>query len=347
MKAPLVRCACLALTAAISMAFATACSSDDGDDDSKIGSGAGSTSGTGSAPPVLGSGGSGNGTGASGNGMGATLNGTGASLNGSGASGNGTPEVCDGIDNDGDGIADNVDAGGDGICDCLNLGTIGAIGPWSDGGNIFKTWLDTRSPIPAREIGDGTLDAAALAGLDVIVSLRVDTSPLAHETGDSPAHHEFADTEVSALEAWVRAGGGFLTTIGYQGDEGAEITNVNRLLAPFGLGYDTDTPDVSGFIEDWTAHPVSDGIERVNTDNGVGPDDANGTVVARDGEGRVAMVVGEADSGRVIVFGDEWITYDSEWVDVQDQQVERLWLNMIKWLTPPTRCQVPIPPPIK
>jgi hypothetical protein len=33
-------------------------------------------------------------------------------------------EVCDGLDNDGDGIVDDVDAPQDGVCDCLNLATI-------------------------------------------------------------------------------------------------------------------------------------------------------------------------------------------------------------------------------
>jgi hypothetical protein len=46
------------------------------------------------------------------------------------------------------------------------------------------------------------------------------------------------------------------------------------------------------------------------------------------------------------VWGDEWITYDSEWQDVEDQQVELFWLNILKWLSPPMTCQVPIPPDI-
>jgi hypothetical protein len=50
------------------------------------------------------------------------------------------------MDNDGNQIVDDVDVGGDGVCDCLNIGTIGSIGPWSNGGNIFETWLNARTP---------------------------------------------------------------------------------------------------------------------------------------------------------------------------------------------------------
>ena len=74
------------------------------------------------------------------------------------------------------------------------------------------------------------------------------------------------------------------------------------------------------------------------------PDGASGTTLARDGSGRVALQVAQPDAGRVVVWGDEWITYDSEWADVTDQQVELFWLNILKWLSPPKTCQVPIPP---
>lgn len=260
--------------------------------------------------------------------------------NGSGGTtGNGTPEVCDGIDNDEDGIIDNVDAGGDGICDCLNIGTIGRIGPWGEG-NIFTTWLNERSPRPATEIGDNELTEEELAGLDVIVVLRADTA----ELSDTPAHHEFTNAEVGAFGDWVRAGGGVMTTIGYQDDEAAEIVNVNRLLAPFDAGYDPDDLDLGGFVTTWNEHPISNGVSNIRTDNGVSVLAEEGTVVAVGNGDRPAMVVHQAEDGRIIVWGDEWITYNSEWEDVDDQQIELLWINMIKWLSPPKKCQVPIPP---
>lgn len=252
-------------------------------------------------------------------------------------------EVCDGVDNDGNGIVDDVDVGRDGICDCLNIGTIGRIGPWSTGGNIFKTWLDTRSPIPATELGDQVITPELIQGLHVIVILRADTMTL--DKDGSPGHHEFSPSEISALDEWVRGGGGLLTTIGYQADEAAEVENVNRLLAPFGMRYhhEADHLGLNGMITAWAEHPISDGVTGVKTVNGVEPAEEGGMTVAWDEKGDVAMVVATPGDGHVVVFGDEWITYDSEWENVAELQIERLWINMFKWLSPPEECQVDIP----
>jgi len=44
------------------------------------------------------------------------------------------------------------------------------------------------------------------------------------------------------------------------------------------------------------------------------------------------------------VWGDEWISDNSEWQSHPDYQVERIWLNVITWLTPAKQCQVALPP---
>jgi len=77
-------------------------------------------------------------------------------------------------------------------------------------------------------------------------------------------------------------------------------------------------------------------------------DAGTGVAVAHsEANSTVALQVLQAGEGRVVVWGDEWITYDSEWADVKDQQVELFWLNILKWLSPPGECQVPIPTRVK
>src|SRR5690606_11328328 len=142
--------------------------------------------------------------------------------------------------------------------------------------------LNARTPIPATELGDSTLTTEVLQGLNVIVVLRADTAPI--DQDDSPAHHEFSADEVDAMDAWVRAGGGLMTTIGYQGDEAAEIVNVNRLLAPFDAGYDPTKLQLHGFLETWNEdHPIANGISSIFTDNGVEPLTTSGTTIAHYG----------------------------------------------------------------
>jgi len=75
-------------------------------------------------------------------------------------------------------------------------------------------------------------------------------------------------------------------------------------------------------------------------DNGAEPDGPSGMTIAHGGD-KVALQVSQADLGRVAVWGDEWVTYDSEWADVDGQQVEHFWLNLLKWLSPP-EARMPI-----
>jgi len=270
----------------------------------------------------------------------------GAGSGDAGPVGNGQAEVCDGKDNDMNGIVDDVDVAGDGVCDCLNIATIGEIGPWSEGGgNVFKTWLDSRSPRPATELGDQVLTDELLARYQVIVILYAGTLRFNGYYGPTLlAHHTFSPDEVAAFQRWVTRGGGVMTTAGYTGDEAAEVANVNRLLAPMGAAYSTSRRDLYDYVTNWTAHPLTDGVMRINTDNGVEPDGPMGMSIAFDGSGRVALQVTQADQGRIAVWGDEWMTYDSEWADITDQQVSRFWLNILKWLSPSKICQVELPP---
>jgi hypothetical protein len=304
----------------------TRCSASSGDPNGGVESG----DGTGNA----------DGIGPDGNGDG-TGNGTGSGIDI--GVGNGMPESCDGVDNDENGVVDDVDVGGDGVCDCLRIATLGQIGPWSNGGNIFATWLDERSPLGAVSLGDQVLTDELLDQFQVIVVLHVASQSVVGNGRTVPSNHIYSNNEIAAFERWVMAGGGAMTTIGYSGNEAAEVVNVNSLLAPLGLAYSTSRLELTSFVQRWEPHALTDGVRNIRTDDGVEPAGSGGTVLAWDTTNRIALEVNQAGEGRVVVWGDEWITYDSEWSDVTEQQVERFWLNVLKWLSPAKTCQVQIP----
>lgn len=266
-------------------------------------------------------------------------NGNGNGDGSGGGKGDGGAEVCDGIDNDGDGLIDNIDRGGDGICDCLLIATLGVKGTWGVS-DIFKSWLNGKSDVGAKDLADAVLTPELLARYQVIVAQ------------DVRGNHAYSQAEVDALKAWVDKGGGFLSLIGY--GESTEVVNVNRLLAPLGTSYKNAQilPKQGSTvpIESWTPNsPVTAGITKIGVDNGYEVQ-GSAPVLAQYKKDNTTLTLLRGQpvgSGHVLTWGDEWITYDGEWKDHPDYQVERFWLNMIKWLTPATQCQVPIPPGIK
>ncbi len=278
--------------------------------------------------------------------------GTGGGLGTGGGGGGGgsstAVEVCDGIDNDNDGIIDNVDVGKDGVCDCLKIATLGYKGT-AGVGDVFNNWLNGKSIAGAADLDRQELTLAKLSQYQVVVVQNVrrgSSFGVGQGIGRS-----YSQAEIEALRTWVNNGGGIMTLIGYS--DPTEVLNVNSLMAPFGLRYDNiailaKTGNSTVPITHWVSHPLADNVKILGVDNGY--------EVLGEGDGGVALVAystapGTYDllrattygQGHVFMWGDEWITFDSEWKDHPDYQVERFWLNALKWLTPVNQCQVSLP----
>ncbi|MGC4120731.1 MAG: ATP-dependent DNA ligase [Myxococcales bacterium] len=255
-------------------------------------------------------------------------------------------EVCDGFDNDFNGIIDDVDVAGDGICDCLKIATLGYPGQWGNG-DVFNSWLNGKSLDGAVSLGGQVLTADLLEPYQVIVIQDVRVGTAGQEGKGKGIGRRYSTAERDALKAWVEAGGGVMTLIGYS--DSSEIENVNVLLGAFGLAYgNTQILPKSGGstvpVTHWATHPTTEGLQKVGVDNGYPV--TGGTLVAwqpDQGAWDVARVA-TPGKGHVFVWCDEWITYDSEWESHADYQVERFWLNVIKWITAEGVCQVTLPP---
>lgn len=308
----------------LALGTATACGAEDSG-----GVAGGGQSGVGST----GGGGSG-----AGSGSGGGLNvGGGSSGGGAGDGGvvTGNEDKCDGIDNDKNGIIDDVDVGKDGVCDCLRIATLGEPGTVGQP-NVFDAWLAARSTYGTTPLKDKTLTADLLKEFQIIVSQNVSDN------------HAYSAAEVGALGTWIKAGGGFMTLIGYAGP--SEIQNVNQLLAPFGMSYGPEQIlQKSGAntipVTNWVKHPVTNGVSQIGVDNGY-PVNGAGLALASE-QSWTVLRAQEVSAGKVLMWGDEWLTFDSEWKGHPEYQVELFWLNALKWLSPANNCQVPIPPSIK
>ncbi len=334
---------------------------------------------TGSGGVTTGSGGVTTGSGGVTTGSGGVTTGSGGATTGSGGattgSGGATPITVDFI-----GTNSDIDAalpqavgcdGGDGCtCSPFRLAVLGKPGKWGanpggDPDTALQDWLNSRAAGTAQVdnfTSRQTLTADFLAGYDVII--------LASLSEDSSAGPwwTFTDAEAAAFRTWIENGGGVIALTGYSsGDETAPIT---RLVGFSGVVYDQT---VWGACDDWSicncthsstakdwnrTDPIiadlSTGVKLVGFENGrtiAVPADGHVVATVNGNNVLAGKLVGK---GRVLLFGDEWITYTSQWTGEgnpsandpscqgklpQDAyQVAQFWYNMIRWAQPSANC---------
>ena len=303
--------------------------------------------------------------------------GSGGSGNGNGNPGIGDGDLDPGIGDgdldpglgDGDGDGDTREPECDpvtGVCICIKLATWGALGtfgavPGMDGTDAITEYLNMNSTGEADySATKPAVTADYLANYDVII------------LQDLSAWPAFTAEEVAAFDAWVAAGGGVISLNGYS-DNDNEMTNVNTLLASSGMSYvpASDTSGDNTGVEcaycfgnsvpqaGWNAaHPITTNLTQVGAFHGrsIVPGDAEIVAQTADGVVGAAKQVGE---GRVFMFHDEWVTYNSQWTGVgitgsescknmhdacfgfgpaEKYSSAQFWFNSIKWLSGDIAC---------
>jgi hypothetical protein len=202
---------------------------------------------------------------------------------------------------------------------------------------------------------------------------------------------KYTDADAKALHDWVSGGGALIAMSGYFSDTDVETKPLNQLMAPFGISYNSDDvfgndacPDnmcycSQGSIpyDSWITNTAdckgittnSDGstLGKVGMFHGrtIKCTGADCNVFAKDPKGGavgVGKIVGE---GRVFAWGDEWVTYTSQWGLTPDPQyddavkyaqcvghtpmtsysVPQFWYNTFRWLVPWNTCFTIIVPP--
>jgi hypothetical protein len=272
--------------------------------------------------------------------------------------------------------------GGD-ACTCppFRLAVLGKPGKWGanpngDPDTALQDWLNSSSAGTAQVdnfTARTTLTPEFLAQYNVII-----LASLSEDSNMGPWWN-FSGDEIAAFGAWVQNGGGVISLIGYSGDPG-EITPVNQLLGFSGITYNADgvwgtCTDVqtcncthSNTLSEWNStDPVvaqlATGMMYVGYEQGRTirvPSD--GHVAATVGGTTPALVGKVVGQGRVLAYGDEWVTYTSQWTGVgnpsandpncsgylpQDKyQMAQFWYNVIRWAQPTASCFMVIGPVI-
>jgi len=236
-------------------------------------------------------------------------------------------ETCNDLDDDCDGIVDDVDIGGDGICDCLDIAIFG-----NEGANPsaeFQTWLEAQGTQVDRISLDNTpITAEILSSYDIVIlDWLVRT---------------YSAEEAAVIKTWVEAGGGLMSMTGHTNNN-TVVDRPNSIIASMGLSYNDSKGFFGGPVTQWNPHPISDGITSVSfygglyvdiVEDGVGVNAVVGTLP----QGPVAVAQVRND-GKLFIFGDEWIEFDSEWQQIP--QIKQFWVNILAYLSPLNYCTVP------
>jgi hypothetical protein len=229
---------------------------------------------------------------------------------------------------DPDAGATDPDAGSE--CSHLNIGILG--NPGARASSNFQQWL-VASGTSAQRIHTNTnepLTSTTLQPFDVVVLDWLT--------------REYTPAEAAIFADWVSAGGGVVSMSGYSNN--ASDWNANTLLAPLQVAYGGSL--LTNPVESFAVHPVTNGLTSVTFTGGYAVSDLGGSASTRtpiaffpDAAKTTVGVAIQMGKGRAVVWGDEWIEFDSEWSTLP--QITQFWVQVFAWIAPMNKCELSPP----
>ena len=213
--------------------------------------------------------------------------------------------------------------GGSSPYGCRRIGILGA--PGSNPSSNFQAWLEMQGAIVTRFHDTATAPTLRREELEVFDLVIVDYVQRAYTPAES-----------TTLADWVTAGGGLFVMTGHSGAVG---TVHNTLLVSLGPSYDVAHGLLNGPATLLPSSITGDGaggtLPPVTFAGGfavVVPATLPSLVPFATIGSDVVGVVGPFGAGQLVVFGDEWIEFDSEWSTMPP--IVRLWTNSVRDLAP-------------
>ena len=259
-----------------------------------------------------------------------------------------------------------VECDSSGNCVCIKIAMWGGLGvfgtvPGMDGSDAMTEWLNANSTAQAEySVSKPSITKSYLEGYDIIILQNL---------SDWPA---FTAGELAAFEAWIRAGGSVMSLAGYTVSP-TEMARTNSLLSFSGMSYEemSDTAGSNlvtcGYCygnsvpqAGWkVTHPIATHLTMVGAYHGRSILPGTGAVLAETAD-EVLGATKQVDAGRVFMFHDEWITYQSQWTGAgifgaescevdsgdacsgygptTDYSIPQFWYNSVKWLSGGAAC---------
>jgi hypothetical protein len=278
-----------------------------------------------------------------------------------------------------------------GRCTCFNIASIGqpgcsgceAAGAGGDTTSSFVSYLNLHSSANVDTYTTKpTLTADFLSRYDVIIIQGL-YDGCSGKSGNPPWSivgntWTFAASEITALQAWVKAGGGVITLSGFVSNT-TEVQPLNSVIGPVtnnDITYGTDDihgQDLGGqtfclgesdplgnwvtTLQNGNADPIGQGIGEIGAFHGRPIHVAPGSSVVIDNQDGTYVYAAHEDigMGHVFAFFDEWVTYTSQWPGgaagsvcqmgcVPDAtagavyQVPEFWQNAVNYAAAATMC---------